>query len=50
MEIDGERLTIGCWCYMILKAFLPEAECWLHQQDPEAEFAWPKKLNGVPIR
>jgi hypothetical protein len=38
----------GCWCYMPLKAKLPEARCWLSEVNPDhpPSLGWPNHLNG----
>jgi hypothetical protein len=38
----------GCWCYMPVKAMLPEANCWLYETNPghPDHMGWPKELNG----
>ena len=35
----------GCWCFMPVKAMIPEATCWARDNYMEG---WPDEINGQP--
>lgn len=38
----------GCFCLMDLKAFIPDASCWLYE-NTDGEMGWPEHLNGPAV-
>jgi len=43
-SVDDEPM--GCFCYMPVKARLPEATCWL-ADNTNGEMGWPDYLNDI---
>src|SRR5690348_6880498 len=44
-KMEGRIETIGCWCYMPVKATIPEVNCWAYEQQIET-IGWRRELNG----
>lgn len=39
--LSWSRRGTGCWCYMPIKAKLPDAECWLDAEDVKGfDYGW----------
>lgn len=39
----------GCWCFMPVKAMMPEATCWLRDQNPNEKddgYGWRREISG----
>lgn len=46
---DGKVSTVGCWCVMVLKSWLPDVTCWAVENGIEG-IGWPPELNNVKVR